>query len=132
MNPLNTQSQWFTVFKPDKYIKLKTTFNLIPFKNITNYITHINDFNILLHNLLNNIISLIPIGFLLPFVSNKTILFKNNLKISLVISTIIELSQLVLSLGFLDIDDIILHLIGTIIGWTIFFKLSSYIFLKKS
>ena len=66
-------------------------------------------------DLFGNIILFIPMPFFLAVVFN----IKSPVKlfsIALAVSTAVEISQYVLSIGVADIDDIILNMIGTCIG----------------
>lgn len=100
--------------------------NLIPFKDAFSITS------------LYNIIMTIPLGFALSF------LIKTNIKrvflIGLSTTFILELCQLLTALyaGYtfrvVDINDIIFNLLGTLIGYLVFFKIFKYIyyyFIKK-
>lgn len=93
--------------------------NLIPFKTIYPYMLGDKGWIIAGINLLGNIVLLVPIGFLIPFVSRKT-----NWKIMIIIAIIsglvIELLQTFLKVGIFDIDDVILNGIGVMIGYWVF------------
>ncbi|MCY8099116.1 VanZ family protein [Bacillus haynesii] len=81
-----------------------------------------------------NIIMTIPLGFGLPFLINTS--FKKVFTIGLLTSLILETCQLLTALyagytfRFVDIDDVILNLLGTLIGYVLIFK--SFKFLFKS
>lgn len=93
--------------------------NLVPFKSTIRYLTEFDSYNldIVLMNTLGNVIIFIPFGFLLP------LLFKqiNNLKIASTIFIkfilLIESLQLLTFTGVFDIDDIILNMLGALIGY---------------
>ena len=89
--------------------------NLVPFKEITRYKFMSNLF---IYNVVGNIILFIPFGF---FVSRYCKLknFVYILFMSGIISFIIERVQLRIGRSF-DIDDIILNVIGGIIGYFIY------------
>ncbi len=98
--------------------------NIIPFKTIFSYLERaysstINT-NIVVTNLLGNLLLFVPMGMALPVLFNekfnklwKTIIFV----IALVI--IIEITQFITLTGSADIDDLILNIIGAIIGYGI-------------
>ncbi len=71
-----------------------------------------------------NVVMTIPFGFLLPFVK-KRVTWKTALIAGVVLSTIIELSQLALaaiqgfSFRYVDVADVICNTAGTMIGWLI-------------
>ncbi|MGE6596191.1 VanZ family protein [Bacillus proteolyticus] len=99
--------------------------NLVPLKSTIRYLngfdlTHLLDpynIDIVLMNTLGNVIIFIPFGFLLP------LLFKqiNNVKMASKIFTLfillIESLQLLTFSGIFDIDDIILNMLGALIGY---------------
>lgn len=88
--------------------------NIIPFKTISTYIKHLPD-NFATINLLGNIVPFIPLGY---FISN---IFNRNKFIKIVMLFLVTLSiesiQFIFSIGFFDIDDIILNFIGLMIGY---------------
>ena len=85
--------------------------NYIPFKEITRYEI---DSRLFLKNILGNILLFIPIGM---FLKNY---FKTNLLFTILVAFLysfgIESIQLLIGRVF-DVDDIILNLIGSIIGY---------------
>ena len=105
------------------------TANLIPFRTITRDIFTFDSYYIKV--LMYNIIAFVPMGFLLPIISNKG---KNIYFITIfatIFSLIIEVIQLITVLGAFDIDDILLNTIGAIIGFTLylaFLKISNIVF----
>lgn len=93
--------------------------NFIPFKTILPYLFGYKGLIIAGINLIGNIILLVPIGFIIPF------LFKNfNWRQLLIISFFsgfaIEILQVVFHVGIFDIDDVILNGLGVMIGFWIF------------
>lgn len=101
----------------------KLNYNLIPFRTIYELYIHDIAFG---KQVIGNIVMFIPIGFTVP------ILFKyfNNIKriaiLSFVISLSIELTQGLInvltkySLRSTDIDDLILNIMGGILGFVLF------------
>ena len=89
--------------------------NFIPFKEILRY-----DFGsrLFLKNILGNIIMFLPYGF---FVGYYLKLDKTNIALflTLLVSTTIETTQLIIGRVF-DIDDILLNVIGGLLGCSIF------------
>lgn len=65
-----------------------------------------------------NIILLIPLGFLLPFVKQNFSYF-HIMGVSLLIITGIEIIQFVTMLGIADVSDIVVNLFGCHIGYVI-------------
>jgi len=96
--------------------------NLIPFKTILYYIQGNNGLLIGSINILGNIIALVPLGFLLPFIFKK-LKWKYCLMIALATGLAIEITQVILKVGIFDIDDVILNGLGVIIG---FWKFNIY------
>ncbi|WP_053956431.1 VanZ family protein [Inediibacterium massiliense] len=96
--------------------------NTIPFKTITMYIINFNHYNfdIWFNNIFGNMIVFMPFGFLLPFVINKGNSLGQNIKISFLVSSCIEVLQFIFRLGICDIDDIILNIIGSTIGFFLY------------
>jgi glycopeptide antibiotics resistance protein len=97
-------------------------YNFIPFKQISQYILnfHRYNFDIWFLNLFGNIIFFMPFGFLLPLVYNKGKTIGNSIILATLFSSSIEILQYILELGIFDIDDIILNVIGSIIGFIIY------------
>jgi glycopeptide antibiotics resistance protein len=62
-----------------------------------------------------------PLGFLLPLLFFKFNSLKKVFLVSVVVSVCIELLQFILSVGSLDIDDVILNTIGGILGYLILY-----------
>lgn len=100
-----------------KYILFRT-YNIVPLKQINEYISNLNTYD-LYYNLLGNIILFIPLGFLIPFIFKKRNNFWDNILITLIFATTIESLQYILVRGAFDIDDIILYTIGSLIGYLI-------------
>lgn len=100
--------------------------NLIPFVNtIIPYINGSSQTNltIVLFNIFANILLLLPLGFYFAFFTykiKKKINWFMGIVIISVISLIIETLQYIFALGVSDIDDIIMNLIGGILGILLF------------
>lgn len=93
--------------------------NYIPFKSIWSYVKGGKGLVIGSINIIGNIVLLIPIGFLFPFVIRNL-----NLKLSLVLAVAcglaIECTQAILQIGIFDIDDVILNGLGIMLGYWIY------------
>jgi len=96
--------------------------NLIPFKTILYYLQGHNGLLIGGINIIGNIIALVPLGFLFPFIFSK-VNWKNTILLALASGLIIEVSQVLLHVGIFDIDDVILNGLGVVIG---FWKFNIY------
>ena len=79
-------------------------------------------------NLLGNIIGFIPFGILLPLLLKRARTFKRFFFYAISGIVLIELIQLFTLRGSCDIDDLILNMLGSFIGYTInyFTRLSAY------
>ena len=109
--------------------QISMNMNLVPFKTISSFIasfkTHINDgigymvrFTIV--NLLGNILMFIPLGWFISHFYKKAehIMYHSLICAGLIAAA--EMAQLFSLLGSFDVDDFILNLIGTAIGWGIY------------
>lgn len=93
--------------------------NLILFKSISHYLHHIARPHGYL-NLLGNIIPFIPMGVLIPINYYKLRGLIKTLLMSLICIIVIEVIQLITMLGYFDIDDIVLNMLGSLIGYGIY------------
>ncbi len=94
--------------------------NLVPFTEILRY-----EFGskLFIYNVLGNIIIFIPFGLIIAeYINPKTIF--SPLIISLIVSTTVEFVQLNIGRSF-DIDDILLNIVGSIIGYLIYIALTA-------
>lgn len=91
------------------------TNNIIPFKEILRYEVGSKMF---IKNILGNIILFIPFGLFVSYIM-KTRKFYPILIITIITSGVIEYTQLKIGRTF-DIDDILLNLIGGILGYLIY------------
>ncbi len=111
------------------------SFNIIPLKSISEFVSRIlnNTINtsIVIENIIGNILLFLPMGFFLPCLTSKIRNLPKAILVGFVIILSVELIQLFSLLGSFDIDDIILNLLGLIAGYLIFrFKPVNYL-LKK-
>jgi glycopeptide antibiotics resistance protein len=93
--------------------------NLIPFKTISRSLSS-NRLRVEITALIYNVIAFSPLGFLLPCLGERTRRWGVVLIAGLGVSLAIELVQVVTMLGAADIDDVILNVIGTMIGYGLF------------
>lgn len=95
------------------------SFNLIPFKTITAYLSWIGNENIdvWFFNLFGNVLAFMPMGFLLPLVFKKLKSPGAIVLAVLITSSVLEIIQLVAKLGIADIDDVILNTLGGFLGY---------------
>lgn len=97
--------------------------NLVPFKTILSQLTgnipelgETERYSVGLINLLGNIFLFLPVGFLLPLIRMQYHRLRSVLLFSVLFSCIIEVIQYFIGRS-VDIDDVILHSMGTIIGY---------------
>ena len=108
--------------------ELSQNINLVPFRTIGGYMDRLyNSAGKLNHqaviNLGGNVIMFIPLGFLLPFVSDRAKKLKNCFVMTFVLLMIVETVQLFTLLGSFDIDDLLLNMIGIFMGWMAYIKI---------
>jgi len=104
-----------------EYIKWSS--NFIPFRTINLYIHSIIheslNINIPLKNLVGNLILFLPMGIYLPLFIKRI----NKLRIYVITMSVllllIEVTQVVTRRGSFDIDDLILNMLGAVIGFAI-------------
>jgi Glycopeptide antibiotics resistance protein len=102
-------------------------YNLKPFTEITRYLNHVNEigyFGVAL-NLFGNVVCFMPLGFVLPILSNRKWGLIRITIISFLASLVIEITQLVTKLGSCDVDDIIMNTLGGFLGYILFVICSS-------
>lgn len=95
------------------------SYNLQPFKTIMLYINNFNSINLntVIINLVGNIAVFIPFGLLLPVIFKRMRKFTVFFLTCAILISIAEILQLIFRVGSLDIDDLILNLIGCSIGF---------------
>lgn len=104
-----------------EYIKCSS--NFVPFRTINLYIHSIRDgslnLSIPLKNLGGNVILFLPMGIYLPLFIKRL----NKIRIYVITMSLllffIEVTQVVTRRGSFDIDDLILNMLGAVIGVTI-------------
>ena len=90
--------------------------NLVPFRSITKYITGADSIGgISLANVLGNVLLFVPMGLLLPIIFKKCNSPIKVILIGAIVSALIEITQYFLGRSA-DIDDVILNVIGTVVG----------------
>jgi VanZ family protein len=75
--------------------------------------------DIALNNLLGNILLLLPLGVLLPFLFYKCKSLLTVIAIAFCTSLLVEMLQFCLQIGMADIDDVLLNTIGAGVGYFI-------------
>jgi glycopeptide antibiotics resistance protein len=98
-----------------------TQVNIIPLVNtIIPYVKGGPSTRIAMENLLGNIFAFCPLGLLLPLLFKRCDRLKVTFLISLGVSLIIEIVQLIFYLGTCDIDDLILNVLGSLLGYGVY------------
>lgn len=89
-------------------------YELVPFWSWRDIIRY-HDWTLLKENLLNCIL-LLPAGVLLPIIANHRIKWYQALAVGILVSAIIEFSQLIFMRGLFEWDDMIHNGLGCMIG----------------
>ena len=106
---------------------LESSINLMPFHTIRNFINAVSRtddgymFRFSVINLAGNVVMFIPLGFFVPCVFSKFSRFGYCMLFSAICITAVELIQLFTLLGSCDIDDLILNMIGSAVGYGMYF-----------
>lgn len=97
-------------------------YNLEPFTEIKRYLRHIPDLGMfyVTLNLLGNVVCFMPLGFVLPVISNRKFGLFRITAVSFLASLSVEILQLVTKLGSCDVDDIIMNTLGGFLGYILF------------
>lgn len=93
--------------------------NYIPFKTILPYLIGRGGLLIAGINIIGNIVLLVPIGFLIPFVFIR-MSFLRIVVFAILFCFLIEIIQAIGGIGIFDIDDVILNGLGVLIGYWLF------------
>ena len=98
--------------------------NFIPFNTVVHYakIAATGSFEFIglfLWNIMGNLVMLLPLGAVLPCLFRRIDRFWKVVITVTVTVILIELAQLILRVGVVDIDDLILNLSGAMIGYAI-------------
>lgn len=104
-------------------IYLKFSANFVPFKTISIYVNALfngsMNINIPIKNLFGYLLIFLPMGIYLPFYVKRV----NKLGVFIIVIfgmlLLIEIIQLVTRLGSFDVDDLILNMVGALIGYGI-------------
>ncbi|HYE11811.1 MAG TPA: VanZ family protein [Patescibacteria group bacterium] len=101
------------------------SYNLIPLKTISNYLQNSSriSFDIWIYNLAGNVAAFIPLGFLLP-IAFRSFSAVKTYSVAFIFVLSAEVLQLVSRRGVFDVDDLLLNMLGSIIGYVIYKLLS--------
>ena len=103
--------------------------NLVPFRTIKNYIKY-SGFLHTMTNIMGNVIIFVPFGILLPEIFSKTRNILKILGITFATSFFVEFIQFFIGRS-VDIDDLMLNVLGSVIGYFIWKKNLRFKFAKK-
>jgi glycopeptide antibiotics resistance protein len=97
-------------------------YNLVPFKEIKRFITHVDVLGVraVVLNIAGNVLAFMPFGTLLPVFSQTLRKCHLTVLYSFELSLIVETIQLVTKVGSFDVDDILLNTLGGLLGYLIF------------
>ena len=107
----------------DYWAQIRAHLNPRPFQTIELFLNALHNpeyTSIATANLWGNVILFIPLGFFLPRIFPRLRKFWRTILAAALIVTAVELTQLFTLLGYCDIDDLILNLIGAAVGYGIF------------
>lgn len=103
---------------------IKHSVNLVPFETIKGFLNALKNnrihTDIVIFNIFGNILLFVPFGFFLPAAQRRLRALWKCLAVSFFVILAAEILQLVLMLGSLDIDDLILNILGVIIGYAVY------------
>lgn len=128
---------FYLVFAAPEYGRQisRKSYNLVPLKTIRNYFKYrsIVGNQVFYTNIWGNIVVFIPFGWLWSYLQEKRFLnsFLNTFMIALGVTVFIELAQYAFSVGSLDVDDILLNVLGALLGWCLYWIYRMFIVLKK-
>ncbi|MBQ8401228.1 MAG: VanZ family protein [Clostridia bacterium] len=93
--------------------------NLIPFQTIAEFWNNLHGSgrSHAIINLAGNVVMFVPLGFFISYVFCKADIFRRSMLYALITIVCIEITQLVTLLGSLDVDDVLLNMIGVVIGY---------------
>lgn len=107
--------------------RLKFGCNLVPFKTIKSLFKYNFSIDYILVNLIGNVAALMPLGLLLPMRFSSAKKWFPFTLMTIAVVVFIEVVQFVFNVGALDIDDLILNVLGAELIFVIY-----KIFTKKA
>lgn len=128
--PLHMLSEAFKATNFEVIQQRIQTANFIPFITIHNYLRLFFSLNVAKINILANIFAFFPLGFLVPLTFENFNKTAKILILAFFISLFYETVQLVFGIGTFDIDDLILNIFGSILGFFAF-RFAQFMFKVK-
>lgn len=95
--------------------------NFVPFKTILPYLLGHKGWMIAGINLIGNVVLLVPVGFLVPFI-HRNMTWRKSLILAVASGLAIEGMEVMFRVGIFDVDDIILNALGVMIGYWAFIR----------
>jgi glycopeptide antibiotics resistance protein len=97
-------------------------YNLVPFKTISNYISafHHYNFDTWAVNLFGNVAAFIPFGLLVPLLFSRYSRPLRLIALFFMILLLMESVQFMTQTGSFDVDDILLNMVGVMIGFGLY------------
>ncbi|GIP34217.1 VanZ family protein [Paenibacillus sp. J2TS4] len=89
--------------------------NIIPFRTIIDFLNEPMDIGMAMTNILGNIAVFVPLGIFVSYTGKKKSLGHQTLILFLT-TLLLEIVQYILALGSSDVDDILLNVLGGLIG----------------
>lgn len=99
--------------------------NYVPFKTIVPYLRGQPTWIVAIYNIGGNLVSFIPLGFFVPVFCRRPPMLKQVLIFAFLLSLALEVMQALLRAGVFDIDDIILNVLGAVVGYGVFVSIES-------
>lgn len=101
--------------------------NFVPFSTIKKYVSVMGnpDPSLFMTNIIGNIVAFLPFGFLIPVLVEKLRRWYWSFILAFALSMFIELVQGYRGIGVMDVDDVILNVMGGIMGYWLFLILGS-------
>lgn len=93
--------------------------NIVPLKTIGEFVGQLFKRwdSFLFVNLVGNVVMFVPLGFFLPYFNRRSKKLFGCLLVAFLIILCAEITQALTLLGFFDVDDFILNLVGVSIGF---------------
>jgi glycopeptide antibiotics resistance protein len=96
--------------------RLQYAANFVPFKTIAYYLNGGSNTLIALWNIGGNIVLFVPLGVLVPLILPRFSKVRHIAAIAFGASLLLELVQLLTGLGSFDVDDLLLNVLGGVLG----------------
>lgn len=101
---------------------VRSTTNLVPFRTVADFLENIasgNDYLIrhAVVNLAGNVVMFVPLGLFLPLLFRRLRRYWRFLLVCALVIVVVETAQVLLTVGWADVDDLTLNLCGASIGF---------------